>query len=189
MSSGIISWKMASPDKAGYYWAVPNDPNTWLDGTIEVVYVYHDGGKWQVFRPGETKSVSFSDFSHWFGPVPQPELPLVDMIIRQLYLYLTKNTLTVFQEWFVPLVWDINSEDKVGNLVHGIKLLIAEYTGGHKIEDFLKRGLFKLIKELGLEENLIMVHECYSKKNSLVNSDMNYIPTESNWGNLFKEDD
>lgn len=50
-------------DQISCYWAaIPDDPDTILDGMdYEIVYVYFDG-KWSVMRPGESKREPLSAF-------------------------------------------------------------------------------------------------------------------------------
>lgn len=48
--------------KSGYWFAVPDNPDSILDGMdYEIVYVYFDG-KWSVMRPGESKREFLDNF-------------------------------------------------------------------------------------------------------------------------------
>lgn len=50
---------------AGYWKAVPNDPDDIMDGLdFEIVYVYFDG-KFSVRRIGDSKHYRYEDFHNW----------------------------------------------------------------------------------------------------------------------------
>jgi hypothetical protein len=60
--------------RGGYYYAIPKDRDSWLDGDIEVVYLGLNDG-WSVLRIREMGHYPINAFSHWYGPIPRPELP------------------------------------------------------------------------------------------------------------------
>lgn len=59
-----MNWTKEHPKVAEYFWAIPKDRDSWLDGSPEIVKVYFNG-KWMVIRPGIGKAVGFEDFSYW----------------------------------------------------------------------------------------------------------------------------
>lgn len=69
-----LQWTTEVPKKSAYYWAIPKDKDSWLDGSIEVVYLYYNG-KWMILRPGETKAESVNNFIYWPEPLHAPPLP------------------------------------------------------------------------------------------------------------------
>ncbi len=75
---------------------------------------------------------------------------MIDVEIRnKLAQYLASAiSLRAFQEWFVPLTWDIQNTQclHVLDLVYGIELKIAEYTNGHLSEDDLRQALSPMVE-------------------------------------------
>jgi hypothetical protein len=72
-------WNSDIPTVAGYYYAVPKDKDSWLDGTPEIVYVIFDG-QWHVYRPGYEMRYKFEDFSFWGSRVPVPQINGLDYL-------------------------------------------------------------------------------------------------------------
>ncbi len=72
-----------------------------------------------------------------------------DLVRRKLRSYLDgKVTLRKFRQWFVPATWDLKDDDapiRVRDLVDDAKLLMAEYTGGHRTEGDLRARLSELV--------------------------------------------
>ena len=70
-----MKWTTEVPKMASYYWAKPNNPDSWLDSTPEIVYLYFDG-KWSVIRPGEEKNYPVSSIAEWSDePIPRIDDP------------------------------------------------------------------------------------------------------------------
>lgn len=59
-----------------------------------------------------------------------------------------------FQEWFVPVTWEINDEDAL-ELTKEIELLLAEFTNGHRTEAECKVLLRPLCTMYGLQSQPI----------------------------------
>jgi hypothetical protein len=62
-----LTWTASPPTEPGKYWAKNKD------GSIEILDV--DSWSKSAYRPGQNGSVLKSDFTHWLGPLPEPEPP------------------------------------------------------------------------------------------------------------------
>lgn len=54
-------------------------------------------------------------------------------------------TLPVFMKWFIPKCWNTSQADQ---FVWEVKLLVSEYTNGHKTEHELKEELTKINRKI-----------------------------------------
>jgi hypothetical protein len=59
-----MEWTTNPPESYEYYWAIPVNEESMLDGSPEIVKVYFDG-KIKVFRPNDDKTYKIEDFKLW----------------------------------------------------------------------------------------------------------------------------
>jgi hypothetical protein len=57
------------------------------------------------------------------------------------------DSLRMFRQWFVPSTWNVEewASPRLQELVYSIKLLLAEYTSGHRSEEDLRARLSDLL--------------------------------------------
>ncbi|MGP8245337.1 MAG: hypothetical protein ACLQVN_12570 [Bryobacteraceae bacterium] len=58
-----------------------------------------------------------------------------------------RMTLTDFEDWFLPVFWDVDSEDEQTREMAGtVHILISEFSRGDRTVDGLQRGLAETIR-------------------------------------------
>jgi hypothetical protein len=70
------------------------------------------------------------------------------LVRKKLAGYLSSQTsLKAFRRWFVPATWDVEewAPKNLQELVHAIKLRLAEYSSGHWTESDLRRLLSVIV--------------------------------------------
>lgn len=79
-----MNWTTEPPKFAEYYWTLPKNKDEWLDCSPEIVKVYFDGKRWEVFRPGMNQRATLECFTHWStDPVAYPEG--TEELLQKLY--------------------------------------------------------------------------------------------------------
>jgi hypothetical protein len=73
-----LEWRTEPPTEPGYYWACDMGPNAEdLERILQVAYISYIGDRLTCSVHGDD-NWPMHIFTHWLGPLPEPELPKVE---------------------------------------------------------------------------------------------------------------
>lgn len=70
-----LIWTAERPTGPGWYWAIPKltGGTTWKNGPVAEIVLLSDDGN--IYCTGDDLTRGTGNFTHWLGPLAEPELP------------------------------------------------------------------------------------------------------------------
>jgi|SRR5581483_4710549 len=97
------------------------------------------------------KSMAWKKPSQTTLTVKKVDQPQYDMLYNKIIIKLCRYidgiiTLKEFSDWFIPIAWEIDPNDKQANkLVYSIKILFSEYSKGNWTKEYFRERLIDLV--------------------------------------------
>lgn len=67
-------WTTEPPTQEGWYWAAGEGLEIQLCNVVWNI-LDRDNARFQAMQAGNNDMLEFSEFTHWLGPLPVPEIP------------------------------------------------------------------------------------------------------------------